>query len=44
MMMIDQFGTRLRGKLIRPGHDDDDAARKVWNGNIDRRPALIAGL
>jgi FAD/FMN-containing dehydrogenase len=42
MKTIDLFGTRLRGKLIRPGHDDYDAARKVWNGNIDRRPALIA--
>jgi len=30
------------GELIRPADDGYDAARRVWNGNIDRRPALIA--
>jgi FAD/FMN-containing dehydrogenase len=33
---------RLTGELIRPGHDDYDARRRVWNGMIDRRPAAIA--
>jgi FAD/FMN-containing dehydrogenase len=28
--------------LIDPGHREYDQARKVWNGAIDRRPALIA--
>ena len=32
----------LRGPLLRPGDDGYDAARAVWNGAIDRRPALIA--
>jgi len=31
----------LRGQLVRPADPDYDAARAVWNGMIDRRPALI---
>jgi FAD/FMN-containing dehydrogenase len=31
----------LRGELIRPGHEDYEQARKVWNGVHDRHPALI---
>jgi FAD/FMN-containing dehydrogenase len=30
------------GELLRSADDGYDAARRVWNGNIDRRPALIA--
>jgi FAD/FMN-containing dehydrogenase len=36
------FAGSLRGALLREGEDGYDAARKVWNGMIDRRPALIA--
>jgi FAD/FMN-containing dehydrogenase len=31
----------LRGQLLRPGDDNYDEARRVWNGMIDKRPALI---
>ena len=33
---------RLSGALVCPGDQNYDAARAVWNGMIDRRPALIA--
>jgi FAD/FMN-containing dehydrogenase len=39
---VEGLTASLHGKLVRPGDDDYDQARKVWNGNIDRRPALIA--
>jgi FAD/FMN-containing dehydrogenase len=39
---IQEFAARLRGELIRPGDPDYESARRVWNGLIDRRPALIA--
>jgi hypothetical protein len=39
---IHTFKTRLRGALLRPGDPGYDDARMVWNGMIDRRPALIA--
>src|SRR5207249_11310484 len=39
---VTAFQTRLRGVLLSPGADGYDAARKVWNGKIDRRPTLIA--
>jgi FAD/FMN-containing dehydrogenase len=32
----------LRGEVIEPGDDRYDSARRVWNGAIDRRPALVA--
>src|SRR5579872_7492851 len=32
----------LRGELIQPDDESYDAARKVYNGMIDRHPALIA--
>jgi len=32
----------LAGTLIGPGHPDYDAARSVYNGMIDKSPALIA--
>jgi FAD/FMN-containing dehydrogenase len=32
----------LRGGVILAGDPDYEGARRVWNGNVDRRPALIA--
>jgi hypothetical protein len=39
---IQDFKGNLRGELLRPGDDGYDAARKVFNGMIDKRPAMIA--
>jgi FAD/FMN-containing dehydrogenase len=39
---LQEFKTGLRGELLRPGDEGFDAARKVWNGMIDRTPGLIA--
>src|SRR5204863_6476666 len=38
---VEAFRGRLRAPVIRPGDDTYDEARKIWNGMIDRRPALI---
>ena len=35
-------GHTSAGELITPDHPSYDAARQVWNGEIQRRPALIA--
>ena len=39
---IQELASRLRGALIRPGDTGYEQARAVYNGMIDRRPALIA--
>lgn len=33
--------TRLTGEVVWPGHPGYEQARKVWNGAVDRHPALI---
>ncbi|TFH87233.1 FAD-binding oxidoreductase [Billgrantia azerbaijanica] len=38
---IQQFRDRLRGPLVLPEQADYDEARRVFNGLIDRRPAMI---
>src|SRR5580704_19288243 len=39
---IDQLKISFRGELIQPADADYEAARKVYNGMIDKHPRLIA--
>ena len=39
---IEQLRGRLRGSVLSPQDSTYDGARRLWNGMIDRRPALIA--
>jgi hypothetical protein len=39
---IDDFKKSFQGNVLLPGDTDYDKVRQVWNGMIDRRPALIA--
>ena len=34
--------SEFKGKLLTPTDTDYDEARKLWNGMVDKRPALIA--
>ena len=38
---VEDLRKAFRGELIRSGDAAYESARRVWNGNIDRRPALI---
>jgi FAD/FMN-containing dehydrogenase len=38
---VSTLASHPRGEVIQPGDPDYDDARRVWNGMIDRRPALI---
>src|SRR3712207_5330264 len=40
--LVETLRGRFRGALLRPGEEGYDETRRVWNGAIDRRPALIA--
>jgi len=39
---IDDLRGRLRGTILLPGVPGYNEARSLWNGIVDRRPALIA--
>lgn len=38
---VGELRETVRGELLRPGDRDYDEARKIWNGMIDKHPALI---
>lgn len=40
--VVQELSASLRGQPLRAGDDGYDEARKIWNGMIDKRPALIA--
>jgi hypothetical protein len=39
---IEALRAAFRGQVLQPEEAGYDAARAVWNGMIDKRPALIA--
>jgi FAD/FMN-containing dehydrogenase len=38
----DDLAARLQGRLVRPGDPPYEQGRQIWNGMIDREPAMIA--
>jgi FAD/FMN-containing dehydrogenase len=40
--VVEDFRASLRGPLLTVSQEGYDAARRVWNGMIDKHPALIA--
>jgi FAD/FMN-containing dehydrogenase len=39
---IERLRTEMRGQLLRPEDPPYDTARRIWNGMIDNRPAVLA--
>ncbi len=39
---VDELRVSFAGELVQPGDPTYDELRRVWNGSIDRSPALIA--
>ncbi len=40
--IVDRWQHDFKGQLLARSHNDFDTARRIWNGMIDRSPALIA--
>jgi len=40
-ILLDALGRRISGRVLRPTDDGYDAARRVYNGLVDRTPAVI---
>jgi FAD/FMN-containing dehydrogenase len=41
VMHVEALGSSFRGEVLTPGDAGYEAARRLWNGMIDRRPAVI---
>ncbi len=39
--VVARLQSQLRGEVLQPSDESYDKARKVWNGMIDKKPALI---
>ena len=39
---VEELRKGFKGKVITPGDNEYDESRKIWNGMIDKRPAIIA--
>jgi FAD/FMN-containing dehydrogenase len=39
---VDSLRSSMKGTALTPGDDGYDDARRIWNADIDRRPAVIA--
>ena len=39
--LIQELAAKVRGEVLLPGDRDYDDVRRLWNGMIDKRPALI---
>jgi FAD/FMN-containing dehydrogenase len=39
---LQEFAMQMRGPVLTPEHPGYEEARRIWNGLIDRRPAIIA--
>jgi hypothetical protein len=37
-----RWQSQFEGRLLTPADDEYDASRRIWNGMIDKKPALIA--
>ena len=40
--MVDGLRRPFNGEIVQPGDADYDQHRRIWNGSIDRYPALVA--
>ena len=38
---IEELKGGVKGEILLPGGDAYESARKIWNGMIDKRPAVI---